>query len=342
MNKKRIIFFGSGDFPRETFEHLIVSMKYLDNCPYEVVGLVTSHDKCEDKGKTLKEVAEEEKIPIAVVKNCDDDELYNWCKDLQSDIFVVISFKKIPQRLLELVNGNAFNVHASILPFLRGSNPIRWAIRHEMSETGLTAIELNDKIDTGNILHNVIVPIDRNDNYGSLKEKLAHNCASFTDFVIRKYYAFNEARPSIAQTNCGIINPLFYAPKLNINYHHIEHSEDLKTVLRSLAPYDGLRCRLVVTQKRPTTQLLIGYWYEPIKTYDCTIWGVHKAAQGEKTLIEIFHSNIMDRIYPTYIVDELQIQGKKRMSYSQFINGFKYLKNVKKDNEEYKVRIEIY
>ena len=118
MNKKRVIFFGSGDFPRNTFEHLISSMKYLNNCPYEVVGLVTSHDKCEDNGKTLKEIASGSDIQIATVKNCDDEELYSWCKLLNPDIFVVISFKKIPKRLLELVDGNAFNVHASLLPLL--------------------------------------------------------------------------------------------------------------------------------------------------------------------------------------------------------------------------------
>lgn len=341
MNKKRVIFFGSGDFPRETFEFLITSMKYTDCCPYEIVGLATSHDKCEDNGKTLKEIASGSDIQIATVKNCDDEELYSWCKLLNPDIFVVISFKKIPQKLLDLVNGNAFNVHASLLPLLRGSNPIRWAIRHGMTETGLTAIELSNKIDCGNIIKNIVIPIDKEDNYGSLKKKMSEKCASFTDYVLR-LYVHNGYKPNIVQSNCGLCGEIFTAPKLYLEYYHIRYMEDLNTVLRSVLPYNGVRCSLVVTEKKTTTEKLIGYWYKTIEIYDCTIWGVHKAKQGEKTLIDIFHSDIMDRTYPTYIVDELQIQGKKRMTYNQFINGFKYLKNYKRDNEQYKVHIELY
>ena len=341
MIKKRVIFFGSGDFPRNTFEHLISSMKYLDNCPYEIVGLVTSHDKCEDNGKTLKEIAYSSDIQTATVKNCDDEELYSWCKLLNPDIFVVISFKKIPQRLLELVDGNAFNVHASLLPLLRGANPIRWAIRHGMTETGLSAIELSSKIDCGNIIQNVVIQIDNDDNYGSLKKKMAEKCASFTDLVLRKY-VYNAHKPSIAQSNCGLSGEIFFAPKLSIEYHHIRYMEDINTLLRSLAPYNGIKCRLIVSEKTPTMDMLIGYYHKPIESYDCTIWGIHKAEKGEKSLIDIFHRNIMNINFTKYIVDELQIQGKKKMSYDQFINGFKYLKNVKKDGNKYKVHIELY
>ena len=342
MNKKRVIFFGSGDFPRKTFEHLIASMKYLDNCPYEIVGLVTSHDKCEDKGKTLTEMAAEYNIVTCVCKDCNEDFVYEWCNDKRPDIFVVISFKKIPQRLLELVNGNAFNVHASLLPLLRGANPIRWAIRNEMTETGLTAIELSEKIDCGNILQNTVIAISKDDNYGSLKEKMADKCADFTDFVLRKYYVYNGQKPSVSQSNCGVGNPIFTAPKLSAGYYHIRYMEDLNVLLKSVAPYDGIRCRLVVSEKTPTIEMLIGYDYKTIEVYDCTIWGIHKAEQGEKTLIDVFPSHIMDSKYPTYIIDELQIQGKKRMPYDQFINGFKYLKNIKKDDGKYKVHIELY
>lgn len=341
MDKKRIIFFGSGDFPRETFEFLIASMKYTVNCPYEIVGLVTSHDKCEDNGNKLAHIASESNILVAVCKDCNDEGLYDWCEDLNPDIFVVISFKKIPQKLLDLVNGNAFNIHASLLPLLRGANPIRWAIRHGMTETGLTAIELSNKIDCGNIIKNIVIPIDKEDNYGSLKKKMSEKCASFTDSILR-LYVYNGSKPKIVQSNCGLGGEIFTAPKLSLEYYHIRYMEDLNTVLRSVLPYNGVRCRLVVTEKTPTTEMLIEYWYKTIEIYDCTIWGVHKAEQGEKTLIDIFHSNIMDRTYPLYIVDELQIQGKKRMTYNQFINGFKYLKDYKRDNEQYKVHIELY
>lgn len=341
MGRKRVIFFGSGDFPRKTFEHLISSMKYLDDCPYEIVGLVTSHDKCEDNGDKLAHIASESDILVAVCKDCNDEGLYDWCKDLNPDIFVVISFKKIPQKLLDLVNGNAFNVHASLLPLLRGANPIRWAIRYGMTETGLTAIELSNKIDCGNILQNAVIPIDKDDNYGSLKEKMADKCASFTDLVLRKYYVFDTPKPSIAQSDCGTRNQLFYAPKLNLEYFATNGYEDLGTILKSVAPYDGIRCRLTVYEKCPTTQMKIGFSWRFLTSTKCIIWKMHKAEQGEKMPIEMWSRGLVP--YQSYIVDEIQIDGKKRMSFESFMNGYKYLKKVKgQENNRYKVSLDFY
>lgn len=339
MDKKRIIFFGSGDFPRSTFNQLT----QFPHENYEIVGLVTSHDKCEDGGKTLKEIAYERNISYIVVKDCNDENLEEWCKSLSPDIFIVISFKKLPNNILSIVGEkNAFNIHASLLPFLRGANPIRWAIRHKFTKTGLTAIELSDKIDYGNIIANMSVDILEDDNYGSLKKRLASYCPILVFDVLNDYYIEGNKFPNIVQYDCGgISSMLCKAPKLNSKYYFLGKHEDLGTVLRSLLPYNGLKCTLCIAEIVPTKERLIGFKHKLIKTYGCTLWSIHKCVDVEQPNIDMWSFTYKQ----PYSVDEIQIEGKKRMSFDDFKNGFKYLKPIKDDNgmklKKYNVYIKV-
>lgn len=336
---QRIIFFGSGDFPRETFLTLI---KTQSVSTHKVVGLVTSYDKCEDGGKTLKECAEKNDVPYITVKSCDDDKLREWCRQLEPTLFIVISFKKLPRELLSIVYGRAFNVHASILPFLKGANPIRWAIRNKMTSTGLTAITLSDEIDCGRIIDNTVVKIDKDDTYGTLKMKLSTVCGNFTHLVMD---LFGDYSP-IEQCDCGLSLKYFKAPKMNNSYFEIGYEEDLRDVLKSVLPYNGIKCKLVVREKVSDFRYVCGYSYKRIEEYDCTIWNLHYSDDISEQIITI------DNTYPTlqikheldnFIIDEIQIAGKKRMNVKDFVNGFKYTKKCKQNEDhKYKVSIELY
>lgn len=337
MVGERIIFFGSGDFPRETFLKLIETQGR-----HKILGLVTSYDKCEDGGKTLKECAEENNIPYITVKSCDDERLSSWCKDLEPTMFIVISFKKIPKELMCIVNGRAFNVHASILPFLKGSNPIRWAIRNKMTSTGLTAIELSDNIDCGRIIYSIIIKIDKEDTYGSLKKKLSNECYLFTRFVMEGLSDFSP----IVQCDCGLCLKCFKAPKMNNKYFEIGYEEDLITVLKSVLPYNGIKCKLVVREKVSDFRYVNGYCYKKVDEFDCTIWALHYSEDINEQMISFRNTypplqekNHLDK----FIIDEIQIAGKKRMSVEDFVNGFKYTKKCKANEEhKYEVNIELY
>lgn len=335
--EERIIFFGSGDFPRETFLKLIELQGR-----HKVVGLVTSYNKCEDGGKTLRECAEDNNIPYIAVQSCDDERLISWCKDLNPTMFIVISFKKIPTELIRIVDGRAFNVHASVLPFLKGSNPIRWAIRNRMTSTGLTAIELSDNIDCGRIIHNTIIKIDKDDTYGTLKKKLSHTCAKFTYIVMD---GFNDYTP-ILQCDCGLNLKYFKAPKMNNGYFDIKCKEDLRDVLKSVLPYNGIKCKLFVNEEIPDCRYLWGYSYKLVKIIDCTIWALHYSDDINEQIITIktpFPSLQEEKWLEKYIIDEIQLAGKKRMGIKDFINGFKYTKKCKENKgHNYKVSIELY
>ena len=161
MKKRfRILFFGSGDFPVRTLEHLI-------NTGYDISGVVTSHDKNHFEEKRVRDIARENNIDCITVGSTREPELLQWLDAHPAEIFCVISFKYLPKEVLTRASLCAFNIHASLLPFLRGAAPINRAILYGFKETGLTAFRLTDKIDCGNILENTKVSIDAVENFGT-------------------------------------------------------------------------------------------------------------------------------------------------------------------------------
>ena len=160
-----VVFFSSGDFGIPTLKALI------ENEKYNVKGVVTSNDKAVYNDKRIADIADANGIPCCIPSN--DDELYYFLENIKDDksdfgnnlYYCVISYKKLSDRILSLVDGRAMNVHASILPFLRGAAPINWAIRLGFKETGLTAFKLSDKIDRGDIINSMFVNINDDETY---------------------------------------------------------------------------------------------------------------------------------------------------------------------------------
>jgi len=175
-----VVFFSSGDFGIPTLKALI------ENEKYNVKGVVTSNDKAVYNDKRIADIADANGIPCCIPSN--DDELYYFLENIKDDksdfgnnlYYCVISYKKLSDRILSLVDGRAMNVHASILPFLRGAAPINWAIRLGFKETGLTAFKLSDKIDRGDIINSMFVNINDDETYDSLFKKLSDKCVDFT------------------------------------------------------------------------------------------------------------------------------------------------------------------
>lgn len=315
MEKKRIIFFGGGDFPRETFLSLILNQNYS----YEIVGLVSTYDKCEDRGKTLAKLAEEYSIPYIIINSCGDNLLYEWCAKINPTLYIVMSFDmEIPSSILKIAEFNVIKIHPSLLPFLKGPNPIRWAIRNGMMKTGLTALSNNDLI-----IANCVVDMDEDMNYGELKRKLSKKCSTFIHFVI----SFYKVGAEMSQSNCGLDKfRIFNAPNMDDDYFLIDISEDFTTILRSVLPYDGIKCKFVVRERQEFGREV---FYLPKKEYDCIIWALHKGLEDNNGLpIKLTSSvNGVGNELPFMIVDELQIEDGKRMNINDFVKEFKYLKN---------------
>lgn len=173
-----ILFFGSADFPVQAFCELI-------DRGYTIAGLVTSHDKCVMGEKRLKVVAEEHGIDTYVLEGSMERPLFTkWLDEHQADVFCVISFRYLPKEIYSRARVCAFNIHASMLPLLKGSSPIFWAVRRGFEKTGLTAFVLDDRIDSGRIIANCQTDIQNGEGFVSLHSRLRTMCRWFVCKVI--------------------------------------------------------------------------------------------------------------------------------------------------------------
>lgn len=167
-----IVFMGTPDFAVE-------SLKSLYEAGHNILAVVSQPDKPSGRGMKLmptptKEFAIEKGIkvyqPEKVRKN---EEFINELKNLNPDVMVVVAYGKIlPVEILEIPKYGCINVHGSLLPKYRGAAPIQWSIINGDEETGVTTMYMDKGMDTGDMLLKEIIPIDYNDTYGSLYEKL--------------------------------------------------------------------------------------------------------------------------------------------------------------------------
>ena len=167
----RILFMGTPDFALFTLRALVEAGE-------QVVGVVTQPDKPRGRGYELtpppvKVYATEQGIPVyqpATLRNgAFDSEL----KELAPDLIVVVAYGKIlPQEVLDFPRYGAMNVHGSLLPAYRGAAPMQRVLIDGMTETGVTIMQMDAGLDTGDMLVVRRVPIGENDNFEDLHDTL--------------------------------------------------------------------------------------------------------------------------------------------------------------------------
>jgi methionyl-tRNA formyltransferase len=154
----RILFWGTPDFA-------IPSLRALDDEGFEVVGVVTQPDRPAGRGRRLrpspvKVVATDLGLPVLTPERPRGDEFMSEMGTLAPDLSVVVAYGHILRReVLDLPPLGSINVHASLLPELRGAAPINWAIVRGYEETGVTIMRMVEAMDAGPILHGIREPI---------------------------------------------------------------------------------------------------------------------------------------------------------------------------------------
>ena len=143
------------------------------------VGVYTKPDMPRNRGMKLamsevKQVALEFGLPVFQPVTFKDDTVVEELRSLQPDVIAVVAYGKIlPQRVLDVPKLGCINIHASILPRLRGAGPVQWAILNGFSETGVTGMYMDAGMDTGDIIEIRRTPIDPDENAQSLLDRLA-------------------------------------------------------------------------------------------------------------------------------------------------------------------------
>lgn len=168
----KIVFMGTPDFAVPCLKQLLADQQ-------QVVAVFTQPDKPKGRHYTLtpppvKLLAQEHGIPVFQPTTLRDGTAYATLQALQPDLIVVVAYGKIlPQEILDLPQYGSINIHASLLPKLRGAAPIQWAILNGESETGVTAMQMDAGMDTGDILLQENLSIGENETAGELFGRLS-------------------------------------------------------------------------------------------------------------------------------------------------------------------------
>jgi len=303
----KVIFMGTPDFA-------VGALQAIINAGHEVVLVVTQPDKSRGRGKELafppvKECALANNIPVFQPVKIKETESVEYLKGYDADIFVVAAFGQIlSKEILDMPRLGCVNIHASLLPKYRGAAPIQWSILNGDEKTGVTIMQMNEGLDTGDILLVREVLISNTDTGESLFDKLS----------ILGARAIVEALPLIES---GELTPVkqdneksTYAKMLKKDMGHIDWSWDAYKIERyvrglnswpsaytylngkTLKIWESEVCDkedLNVTDKKPGTVVAVD------KKSFCV-------STGEGILR----------------INSLQLEGKKRMDTAAFLLGF--------------------
>lgn len=228
----RILFWGTPDFA-------VPPLRALIGEGHDVVGVVTQTDKPRGRSRSqldpspVKIVALEEGVPVLQPEKPRGEEFMRQLAELEPDISVVVAYGRIlPQAVIDLPPMGTVNIHASLLPALRGAGPIQAAILEGLRETGVTIMQMVPALDAGPMLHVLRTPIPDNETFGELHDRLSE----LGTLGIVQALALIEAgvaRP-IAQDDALAT----YAPKIDRTMARLRFAGSAQSVCRVTRAFD--------------------------------------------------------------------------------------------------------
>ena len=299
----KVIFMGTPDFSVGTLAALV-------EAGHEVVLAVTQPDKPKGRGKEMqytpvKEYALEKGIPVYQPEKVRRPECIEELKKYQADVCVVIAFGQIlPKEILEMTPYGCINVHASLLPKYRGAAPIQWAIINGESISGVTTMQMDEGLDTGDMLEKAEVPLGEKITGGELHDLLAEAGAKLCVQTLEKLEK-GELKPEKQGET-----PTAYARMLDKKLGNIDWTRpavEIERLIRGLNPWPSAS----------TT------WNEKtMKIWDADVVDEEKTAEPG-TIIEVTKQTFSVQTGEGALrINELQIPGKKKMSADAFLRGY--------------------
>ncbi len=298
----RIVFMGTPDIAAESLEALIAA-------GHNVVGVFTKEDKPIGRKQILtpppvKVLSQKQGIPVFQPKTLRDGAALEIIKDLAPEVIIVVAYGKIlPKEILDFPKFGCINGHASLLPKYRGSSPIQHCLVCGEEQTGITAMQMDEGIDTGDILYQKTLSIKKNENSEELFERLSRLAAK-TLCETLELLAKGRLKP-IPQNEAEAT----HAPMITKEMALIDFSESAEVVNNKIRGYyswptahfflDGKRVKVFRAEPCGETN-------KPCGT----------VIEAEKRLIIACKESALEIL-------ELQIEGSKRMSAEQFLAGRK-------------------
>lgn len=227
-----VVFMGTPDFAVTALHELVAS-------EHTVLGVVTASDKPAGRGKRLRESAVkkyaiEKGLPLFQPEQLQSESFIKTLKTLKADVFVVVAFRMLPKIVWSIPPKGTFNLHASLLPNYRGAAPINWAIIKGEKLSGVTTFMIDQAIDTGQIILQEALPLEKDETAGSLHDKLALLGGQLILKTLSAIEAGISTRPQRLSGNEHM------APKLNKDNTRIDWTlplNEIEALIRGLSPY---------------------------------------------------------------------------------------------------------
>jgi methionyl-tRNA formyltransferase len=304
MKKYRVIFMGTPQFAVPSLQAL------LQETNLDVVAVVTAPDKPGGRGRKqmiqseVKVFAIAADLTILQPSNLKSVDFVRTYHNLKPDLAVVVAFRMLPEIIWSTPVYGTINLHASLLPSYRGSAPINWAIINGEEETGLTTFMITRTIDTGGIILQEKIPISEADNAGSLHDKMMHLGASLVVKTVQTLLSgeaifipqddrLATSAPKIFKEDC-LINPQ-------------RKVKDIHNFIRGLSPYPGAWTKI--------DNLVVKIFKSSYDRCDPVPTAGSLLSDGRSELLLYGMDGFLR-------IEELQLEGKKRMDVRSFLNGY--------------------
>jgi methionyl-tRNA formyltransferase len=299
----KIIFMGTPDFA-------VGTLRSLAEAGHEITLVVSQPDKPKGRGHAMvptpvKVVAEELGIPV--FQPVKIREAKDVLEKTEADVCVVAAFGQIiPASILHMKKYGCINVHASLLPKYRGAAPIQWAVIDGEKESGVTIMQMDEGLDTGDMLAKAIVPLDGKETGGSLFDKLSEAGGRLCVETLAKL-----EKGEITPEKQGE-SPTAYASMLDKKMGNIDWNKSavvIERLVRGLNPWPSAYTHLDG---------------KTLKIWACDVLP-QSASKGESgEILEVtkdaIHVQTGDGIL---VLREIQLAGKARMDAGAFLRGYK-------------------
>jgi methionyl-tRNA formyltransferase len=313
MKSLKVVFLGTPEFAK-------TSLEAIHQSHHEVVGVVTVADKASGRGQKInqspvKVFAVENNLPVFQPEKLRNPEFLEELRKLDADVFVVVAFRMMPKILFEMPKMGTFNLHASLLPDYRGAAPINYAVINGEEKSGATTFFINEKIDEGNILLQEEIPVLKDENAGSLHDRLMEMGSKL---VVKTLDGLAE-NTIIERPQPHVEHPknAFKIFKEDTRIDWKKNSKEIHQFILGMSPYPAAFTTLKIEEEEKGLKIFGGKF---------------EISNHRKTIGSLEISKNEFKIYTqdgVYFPLELQLEGKKRMNIKDFLNGFRNFDEIK-------------
>ena len=302
---KRIVFMGTPEFAAFMLKQLLQSK-------HEIAAVVTVADKPAGRGQQTKEsavkkIAQQANLLILQPISLKDPEFIQSLQAIEADLFIVVAFRMLPAVVWKIPKLGTINLHASLLPQLRGAAPINWGIINDVQTTGLTTFLINEEIDCGAILMQKTMSIPKGYTAGKLHDEML---APGAQLLIQTIDSINSLQ-AINQVDIPSTS-LLAAPKLtklNTKINFRQRGNRIVSFVNGLNPYPSAYCILInkSNQKQIVFKIHEGFFIE--------------SSDSNRTL----HQNNQGLLFPCldgfFCATQIQPEGKRSMTHKEYMAG---------------------